>query len=165
MYDAKWDQLERLMQRRGTIGFGEIGLDYTAQLASKEKQQEALFRWMHIPMRRNQVMVLHLRCTRGHPFGVYEDFLMIARKYLKKGTKLHIHSFTAPLELLKQLHRYAFPYFIFWVNTFAFKRSLQPGTEEAIYSMYKRIVKTSHIPFTIHYANYYKEKLAESPYL
>ena len=81
MYDAKWDQLERLMQRRGTIGFGEIGLDYTAQLASKEKQQEALFRWMHIPMRRNQVMVLHLRCTRGHPFGVYEDFLTIARKY------------------------------------------------------------------------------------
>ena len=140
MDDAKWDQLEQLIQRRGTIGFGEIGLDYTAQLASKEQQQEALIRLMHIPMRQNQVMVLHLRGTRGDPFGVYDDFLKIARKYLKKGTKLHIHSFTGPLEFLKQLHRSGFPYFIVGVNSLAFKRSLQPGTEEAIYSMYKRRV-------------------------
>ena len=115
-------------------------MGYTAQLASKEQQQEALVRFMHIPMRQNQVMVLHLQGTRGDPFGVYEDFLTIARTHLKKWTKLYFHSFTGPLEFLKQLHCSGFPFFIVGENCLAFKRSLQPGTEEAIYSMYKRRV-------------------------
>ncbi len=91
-------------------------------------------------MRNGQILVLHLRGTRGDPFGVYDDFLSIASAYLARTTRLHIHSFTGSTEFLNQLQREGFAYFLLGVNSLAVHDQLHTKTQEAIYDKFQHHV-------------------------
>ena len=146
--DRRWNQLQSLLRRPDVVGLGEIGLDYTSQQATPQQQRRTLEQLMRLELRKDQVIVLHLRGTRTKPFGVYEDFLWLARHHLPLGTKLHFHSFTGNAAFLHNIMVAGFPSILLGVNSMASRGHLPRETQEVIYNAYApRVVMESDAPY------------------
>lgn len=112
-YDEKAEgQLREMLVHEKVVGVGEIGLDYSYESVSKQRQKEVLLRQIMLANEFKKPVVLHGRDTYGDLFSLLKENKNLINY---KGT---FHCYTGSFELAKEIIKLGFYISVGGVSTF-----------------------------------------------